>query len=226
MDDGPWEPPRLRAVPPMDHTAGHKPSQYQPRFGEVICARLQAGETVRQITADPAMPSYATVFRWLKVNPDFSAMYESLRADLAAWRVERRALRKEAETWRAAHEARLGMRKAPRHWVSRKSSFTRAWAARFCAAIELGATVAQACAAPGMPSVKQVHTWLKTKAEFREMYGQAKWAQRQRLEMRIEDIVDGVDPSNLAEAKREVAYLEGRIGRLTPKTYRPTRRTG
>jgi hypothetical protein len=35
-------------------------------------------------------------------------------------------------------------------------------------------------------------------------------------------VLDECTPWTLAAAKREVAYLEGRIGRLTPKIYRST----
>ncbi|WP_200957648.1 hypothetical protein, partial [Phenylobacterium sp. Root700] len=63
----------------MDHTGGAKASQYRREIGKVICARIDAGETIRSIAADPAMPSYATIFRWTKVSPEFAAMYGPVR---------------------------------------------------------------------------------------------------------------------------------------------------
>lgn len=66
-------------VPEMDHKGGDKPSQYHWRIGEVICQRVAAGLTIRQIVADPAMPSYPTVFHWLKRHPDFAERYGEVR---------------------------------------------------------------------------------------------------------------------------------------------------
>ena len=60
-------------LPKMDHRSGALGSQYDPEFGREICARLRDGQTIRQIVADPDMPSYATVFRWRKMHPEFAA---------------------------------------------------------------------------------------------------------------------------------------------------------
>lgn len=203
----------------MDHTGGHKDSQYRREIGEVICARMEVGETIASIAADPDMPSYATIFHWRKVQPEFAAMYDRVRAHLAEGRVQNRRLKHVSDAWRIPHEIRLGLR---RHWVSgKKSAYDRAWARRFCKRVAAGEAVSAIVKDPKMPSSKQVYGWLKRHEEFLDMYIAAKAEQRDWLKFEVENLVDSVTPWTLKETKEEVARLEGWIGRLTPKTYRP-----
>ena len=93
MTDEAATPPPL---PRMDHEGGDKESQYHPRLGDEICRRMCAGQTIREIVADPAMPSYATIFHWRKLHGDFAAMYDACRDKLA------RKRQLEAASWEAA----------------------------------------------------------------------------------------------------------------------------
>ena len=203
-DAKPWIPPHQRSVPEMDHTGGAKASQYRREIGEVICARINAGETIRSIAADPAMPSYAPIFHWTKVSPKFARMYGAVRAHLREGRVKNRRLKHVSDAWRVPHEIKLGLR---RHWVSgKKSTYRRAWAAAFCKRVAAGESVMEITADPAMPSTK---AYLEAKAE-----------QRRRLEFQIEMIVMEATPATFRSAKAKVARLEGRVGRLAAKTYR------
>ncbi|WP_332770119.1 hypothetical protein [Phenylobacterium sp.] len=213
-----WIPPRDRRVPPMDHRSGAVGSQYRREIGEVICARMEVVETIRSIAADPDMPSYATIFHWRKVQPEFAAMYDRVRAHLAEGRVQNRRLKHVSDAWRIPHEIRLGLR---RHWVSgKKSTYDRAWAKRFCKRVANGEAVSAIVKDPKMPSSKQVYSWLKRKEEFLDMYIAAKAEHRDWTEFEIENLVMSVEPHTLKETQEEVARLEAWIGRLTPKTYR------
>jgi hypothetical protein len=207
-------------LPAMEHTGGHKESQYHPTIGAVICQRILDGETVRQIVADPRMPSYATLFHWLKVHPDFAAMYGRARDDLADERARRRSL--ETAHWRRVRAHRRAVAgKPPRDWVSGKTTtYRRDWAAAYCARIADGESGMAVSADPAMPSAKCVYTWLRNIPEFREMYVAARKDQRIWLELQIHMAVDAVGVTGLAAAKAEVARLEGRIGRLGAKTWR------
>lgn len=42
-----------------------RPSSFTAKTGDTICARLAAGESLRGICRDDAMPDASTVFRWL-----------------------------------------------------------------------------------------------------------------------------------------------------------------
>jgi hypothetical protein len=207
----------------MDHTGGYKPSQYRHEIGEVICARIEAGETVASIASDPDMPCYATIFRWTKVNPEFADMYYGLRARLAQDRVRARRQKWVADGWRIPHEIRLGLR---RHWVSGpKSTYDRAWAEQLCKRLADGESLLAITADRDMPSMKQVYGWLKRHEEFLDMYLAARQEQQIWLELQIDMVAGEATPVTLDAAKAEVAWLEGRIGRLAPRAYRaPPRR--
>src|SRR6478609_3017726 len=63
--------PRDWPIPPMDKEAGWKETAFTWPMGQLILARIWAGETMTAITADPRMPAYCTVFRWMQVVPEF-----------------------------------------------------------------------------------------------------------------------------------------------------------
>jgi len=207
-------------LPWMDHTGGHKGSQYHPAIGAAICQRILDGETVKQVTADPAMPSYATLFHWLKVHAGFAARYQAVRDHLALRQATRQAA--SAAHWRRvrAHQ-RAVAGKPPRDWVSgSKSTYERGWAAAYCARIAAGESGYRISAEPGMPSAKCVYRWLKNIPEFRAMYVEARAHQASWLAFRADVAADAVMETGLAEAKARVARLEGRAGRLRPKVWR------
>jgi hypothetical protein len=159
----------------------------------VICARIEAGATVKRVAADLAARS--------KVY----------------WRI---------------HKARVDGRR-PRDWVhGPKSTYRRDWAEAYCERLILGESGMSVSADPAMPSAKAVYRWLKRFPEFREMYVEARAIQRVGLEIRREEarLRGGLDmPHNLARglgitldktARRRAAWLDGRIGRLGPKTWK------
>ncbi len=177
-DETPWVPPRERKVPRMDHTAGWKESAYHPRIGEIICARIEAGETVRQVAADPNMPAYCTIYQWRKVHPEFDAMYRAMRERLARGRIEAADLARRSKVYWRIHKARVDG-KRPRDWVAgRRSSYRRDWAEAYCERLIAGQSGMRICADPAMPSAKQVYRWLKTIPEFRHMYVEARAIQK------------------------------------------------
>lgn len=54
-----------------------RPADYTDDIGLTICCRLVAGESLRAICADPAMPNKATVLDWFARHPEFREQYES-----------------------------------------------------------------------------------------------------------------------------------------------------
>ncbi|MDO8378291.1 hypothetical protein [Phenylobacterium sp.] len=201
-------------MPDFDRTGGWKPSAYRPAIGRVILARVEVGETITSIVADPEMPCRATLYRWLAMHEDFAADYADVRrvlAENALWS------RDQDDAARRVYAAR--MRGRP-HRGGQKTRYTlcRAWA--FCEAVAAGMTLADMAGDPALPTPKMVYRWLRQRPEFRAMYERARAAQRLNLQLDIDQVVDRATPFNLAAAKREVAWLQGRIGRLTPKLYR------
>lgn len=207
------------ALPRMDHTGGFKASQYRPALGLEICARVAEGWTITEICADPVMPSRTTLFHWLRRQPYFAAVYEAVRVERARAKVARADARAAAVTAAKAARARAAGRR-PRDWVSgQKSRYDPATAERFCDLIALGATLAEACGRPGLPSVKQVYGWLRRRPEFRVEYVKARAFQREVLaDQMLETALAKAGPRQLEAG---LGVVQGRIGRLTPKTWRP-----
>lgn len=216
-------PPREWPVPAMDHSAGARDSGYTPAMGRLILARIAAGETVKAITADPRMPAYCTVYHWRAVDPEFGRAWAELRARMAAEKIRRRD---EARVNRLAERELLaGAGLGRLYRGGRRGSYTPALARRVCAAVAAGAPLSHALARPGMPSAKAVYGWLRTRATFRRMYAEACRRREAELRWEIEMAADRVmggtaGPAAFAEAMATVARLEGRIGRLRPRTYR------
>ena len=215
-------PARDWPVPPMDKAAGHKPSAFTWSMGHLILQRMGDRETMKAITADPAMPAYCTVFRWVKMVPEFGEAYRDVRVAISRVAREEAAARRAAKA-RAHAAARIAAGKRVRHWVSgRASTYTDAMAERVCSAIANGASMTEVVRTPGMPSFKAIYGWMKRRPEFEAMYVEACAARAFVFAMEIEDVVErvrlGVPPSAL---EREIAQIEGRAGRLTPKLHRP-----
>ena len=56
-----------------------RPSLFTKETADIICERIANGESLRAICDDDDMPDKATVFRWLKAEPDFCDQYARAR---------------------------------------------------------------------------------------------------------------------------------------------------
>lgn len=54
-------------------------STYTPELADEICERIANGETLREITREPHMPSYRSVYRWREANPEFASRFAHAR---------------------------------------------------------------------------------------------------------------------------------------------------
>ena len=59
---------RSRLMAKGENRSTGRPSSFTAKLGEVICARLADGRSLRSICADGDMPSATTVFRWLAIT--------------------------------------------------------------------------------------------------------------------------------------------------------------
>lgn len=207
----------------MDHTPGAVGSQYHRKLGREICRRMAEGQTIRQIVADPEMPSYATLFHWRKIHPEFATLYDGVRDALAARTLARRI---EIETWKPfwrAHRARLGL---GRGWVAgQKTTYSLAAAEAVCRRIAGGEPLSWITAGPAMPSAKAIYGWLRREPAFRELYATAVDQRRFHMELAIEGVALAATPATLDAAKRQVARLEGRMGLMAPRVHGRLSRT-
>ncbi|PQV51852.1 terminase [Paraburkholderia sp. BL21I4N1] len=54
-------------------------STYTPELADEICERIANGETLREITREPHMPSYRSVYRWREAYPQFASRFAHAR---------------------------------------------------------------------------------------------------------------------------------------------------
>lgn len=62
-----------------------RPTDYTEETALEICERLCEGESLLQITRDPAMPNRRTVYRWLLTNEGFCHNYRRAREGFAEY---------------------------------------------------------------------------------------------------------------------------------------------
>jgi len=207
-------------LPAMDHASGAKESAYRPALGREILRRVARGETVKSIAADPNMPSYATIFRWRQVIPEFGERWRALRGELAVERMEKWDRRAEARVfWRAQKARREGRRPPWRR--GRPSSYTAAVGRAICRRLRKGETMMSINADPAMPSAKVVYRWLRTEPAFRAMVMAARRHAVGWLEFQSLVAWDELEPvrGSAARVARKAETLLGRAGRITPKVY-------
>jgi len=188
-------------------------------MGKLILARIQEGETVKEIAASEGMPSYATIYRWTHVIPEFGRDWRALRALMARQAVAAMDERAKGQVvWRAQMRKLEG--RPPRDWVSRRTSYTLEKGDEVCFAIVEGAALSEVVRRPGMPSAKVVYTWLRTQPEFRRQYRLACEVRADLFRDMALETVGVCTEATVRDAKRRLRELEGRIGRMAPRKWR------
>lgn len=209
------------AKPPwMDHTTGGgQYSQYTPEMAAIILARIEAGQTVRQVAADPDMPSYRTIYDWVNDQPDFGEAWNEMRRERARARreelIRRASAAREAEVQLALAEGRKPCRKA-----GRKSTWTRERGEAFCELIREGLSTRAACARPGMPDGPMVYRWLRNHPQFRERYARAVQFREFRLADEVWDLALQATPANLPTLKPRVKRMQAQVSAMRPAVWR------
>lgn len=60
-----------------------RPTKYSKALSTRICARLAIGHSMRKISQDDKYPSMETMFRWLRIYPEFRDQYEIAKQESA-----------------------------------------------------------------------------------------------------------------------------------------------
>lgn len=74
-DTAPSQPAIPKNLFPVQKHAGGRPCEFTQYISDIICARLMEGESLRSVCRSEGMPSGVTVFRWLRVYPEFLGQY-------------------------------------------------------------------------------------------------------------------------------------------------------
>jgi hypothetical protein len=193
----------------MDHSSGDKDTAFTWAMGRLIIQRIAEGETVKAITADPRMPAYCTVFRWMNVVPEFGARVAEVRAGLM-------------ESRRSYADALRGMKGRRRGRGGQRERVAAAALAGLLQAVRDGASVSAAVRAPGAPSAKALYSRVRKCPGFRAAFVQACAWRAFMLDLEAEDVVDRVGEMTMGIPEATVARraLFARKGRLMPKLYR------
>lgn len=60
-----------------------RPSDYTPELADRLCEQLAEGKSLRKVCQADDMPSLSTVFRWLRVHPEFQQQYVRAKEEAA-----------------------------------------------------------------------------------------------------------------------------------------------
>jgi len=93
-------------------------------IADKICERMIEGEDLVEICKDPAMPSRATVYRWMAEHPAFETQCARAREGLADFEANKIAKLAESCTELNAHSTKvklsalqwLAAKRAPKRW--------------------------------------------------------------------------------------------------------------
>lgn len=104
-----------------------KPARYSRAVAEEICQRIAGGEVWFKICNTGGLPSYATLYAWLRKYPDFAEAYAQAREMAADLRADKALVVAEAATPATVQADRLRVttlqwhaaKAAPRRYGSR-----------------------------------------------------------------------------------------------------------
>jgi transposase-like protein len=188
-------------------------SAYDPGVAAQVLARMRAGKSVRSICRDRSLPSADTVYRWARSRPEFGDAFAAARAEVLAGRREDRAWAmgqaKRAQAWR--NRGRKGRRPGP------KGLYSEQLALKVCLALLKGASLAQVCARPGMPSAALVYKWRRERPDFARDYRMAREMAADFLMDQAFEIGMGCPPGEEQAARLKMRTLAWKVGRISAR---------
>ena len=105
---------------------------YDPELGAAICRRVAAGESIRSICADPAMPTGKTVWNWARAHEDFALMKAHA---VSVARAASLAAQAERDAAKAAARQAPGRRRA---WNAARDGYSPALEDAICVRLMMG----------------------------------------------------------------------------------------
>jgi hypothetical protein len=185
--------------------------QYAPALGAAICARVAAGESVRAVCRDAAMPSAQVLYKWARNVPAFGAAFAEARRAARRDRADRAQERREGR-WRRWK----GLRP---HAGGRPSGYGPGVAQAICARLMAGESLKAICARADMPAAVTVYGWLRAYPDFARAYGTARRVQALELCDRAWEIAAAATPETVDAARLKFKALVWRASRLAPVAH-------
>jgi len=157
---------------------------------KALLARVESGESLRAICADPAMPHRSTVRLWVKRLPVFAARLTRART-AAGWHMR----------------------------GGQKPRWDEVVAAEVFARLCEGETLTKICADPEMPSFTTVWKWRKAFPQFGEAVMLARQIQAERFCDLGWDIASEVTPETAYATHVKLAHLRWTASALAPRRF-------
>jgi hypothetical protein len=155
-----------------------------------VCERVEMGESLRGICADPDMPHRGTVRAWCKRHPVFALKLEQARA-AAGW-----------------------------HFLGgQKPLWCPQLAREVCARVAAGEALSHVCADAEMPSLGVVYRWRANRPEFAAAMRLAREVRAERLCDQGWDIACQVTPENAYATRVQLAQLRWMTAFLAPRRF-------
>lgn len=192
-------------ITPTPPSGERRPPWFTPERARLLCARLASGETLKAICAEPGMPGEATIYKWLRRDPEFAEAYYVAR---------RAALR-----WEARHRTAYAKPPRPKLKAGRPTKFTPQMVDEICERLGAGESLTDICDDPAMPSMVSVHNWLRKDAEFRARYVDARRAMADRAFDEVREVARAATPATVAVARLNCDVIRWQAARLWPRRY-------
>ena len=184
---------------------------FTPELGEVIRARLEGGETVNRLCAQPGMPISSTFYRWRAVHGDWGASI--VLAQQAGARLRAR-LRTEAAAAKAKPHARYRWKRVTPDYALRRAAVLEV-----ARGLAEGKSLGTICTGPDMPTQHMMLSWLHEHPDLALIYGEARAAQRGAYEAQIHDLFANLTRANRAESEQRFRQLRTQMSRRAPKGW-------
>ncbi|HEY0435826.1 MAG TPA: hypothetical protein VGC92_04250 [Phenylobacterium sp.] len=150
-----------RTLAPQPAPPGIYASTYDPQLGAAICRRVAAGESLRAICADPAMPTGKTVWNWARAHEEFRLMKAHA---LSVARARSLAAQRARDAARFA-KMQAGPRVA---WNAGLDGYDEEIAQAICERLAMGESLTSICRDWRMPSIGTVYNWMRRHPGFVE----------------------------------------------------------
>ncbi len=159
-----------------------------------VCERVESGESLRAISADPLMPHRGTIKAWRERIPRFAQALERARA-AAGW-----------------------------HFLGgQKPLWCPQLARDVCARVAAGEALSHVCADPEMPSLGVVYRWRAERPEFAASLRLAREVRAERMCDLGWDIACEVTPENAYATRVKLAQLRWMTSFMAPRRFGRTK---
>lgn len=163
--------------------------QYSVALGQEICLRVAAGETLKAICADPAMPAASTVTRWAREDAAFAETFHRAKA-------------------LARHDG-----------LGPTTTYCEATAHQICARVAEGETLTSISNDPAMPALWTILHWQRGSAAFAEALALSRQAQAERLADLGWEMALAATPETAYLTRVQLGHLRWTAAIKSPRTH-------